>query len=380
LLSQDEPDADLAALAAQVGRFMFFAGEGKLAMERLERALELAERLSLPETLMQALNTKGVVLQSFGRSVEGRTLVRRSLDLALEMDKPSAALRAYYNLADMNVQDDLYEQSAAFARDGLELARRVGNRYWEWSLLGNAYVFYALGEWDEVAMREQLLPEGDWARVRLAFTTLLTSIVPLWLHRGQAAEVQRYTQLFAALETSADVQERAQVLCAEAAIAFAEGRYDVALSGALAALATRDLVSLDYEAVREAFVIGVDAALALNDDTRAKEILSLAEGLPPGEFTPFFRHHSRRFAARIAAAKGDLARAETLFAEAADGFAGLPFPFYRAVTLLEYAEALNDAGRSDDSRGLLETAEGIFERLDAKPWLQRVAKARAANA
>jgi hypothetical protein len=34
VLSTEEPDADLAALAAQIGRFRFFAGEGERALER----------------------------------------------------------------------------------------------------------------------------------------------------------------------------------------------------------------------------------------------------------------------------------------------------------------------------------------------------------
>ncbi len=59
VLSQDEPDEDLAALASQLGRFLFFAGERDLALERIEVALDLAEALLLPEILSQALNTKG---------------------------------------------------------------------------------------------------------------------------------------------------------------------------------------------------------------------------------------------------------------------------------------------------------------------------------
>ena len=101
VLSQEEPDEDVAALAAQLGRFMFFAGEhGRSHCERIETALELAEALSLPEVLSQALNTKAIILVSHGRQAEGLALLRYALEVALEHDKPSAALRAYYNLAD----------------------------------------------------------------------------------------------------------------------------------------------------------------------------------------------------------------------------------------------------------------------------------------
>ena len=54
LLSQDEPDADLASLAAQLGRFLFFGGQRELGKQRIEAALTMAEDLALPEVLAQA--------------------------------------------------------------------------------------------------------------------------------------------------------------------------------------------------------------------------------------------------------------------------------------------------------------------------------------
>src|SRR5207247_9629885 len=41
VLSAEEPDEDLAALAAQLGRFLFFAGEIDLAVKPIESALDM---------------------------------------------------------------------------------------------------------------------------------------------------------------------------------------------------------------------------------------------------------------------------------------------------------------------------------------------------
>ena len=136
LLAAEEADADVAALAAQVGRFQFFAGEPELAAERVETALELAESLGLPEVLSQAVNTKAMILSNLGRVGEAGALVRYALELALEHDIPSAALRGYNNVADLEARSDRYEQAAAGYRDGLALARRVGSRQQEWMFLG----------------------------------------------------------------------------------------------------------------------------------------------------------------------------------------------------------------------------------------------------
>jgi class 3 adenylate cyclase/tetratricopeptide (TPR) repeat protein/ribosomal protein L40E len=100
VLLEEEPDEDVAALAAQVGRFRLFAGDRELASQGIETALALAEALSLPEVLSQALNTKSILLLTQGRRDEGSVLLRHALEVALEHDKPSAALRAFYNLAD----------------------------------------------------------------------------------------------------------------------------------------------------------------------------------------------------------------------------------------------------------------------------------------
>jgi tetratricopeptide (TPR) repeat protein len=372
LLSQEEPDADLASLAAQIGRFMHFAGQGHLALERLERALEIAELLSLPETLAQALNTKGVVLFARGRKTEGLALLRKGLEIALEHDKPSAALRAYYNLADLTVQIDRAPESAQLAEDGLALARRLGNRYWEWSFLGFAYPLWALGDWDQVVAREDSLPEEDWTGARLAFGTFLTPVVPVRVNRGQLQEAKRSTRLFAELEASADLQEQAQVHFAQATLLLAEGKYAEALRSAEASLETRHAVGISFEAVKESFVVAVEAAFALDDVSRAEELLALVETLPPGASPQFLQAHSARFRARLAARQAAREEPDRLFKRAGGLFRKLALPFYLAVTLLEHGEWLQAQDRRQDSEPLLVEAREIFERLDAKPWLERM--------
>jgi tetratricopeptide (TPR) repeat protein len=372
VLSEEEPDADLAALAAQIGRFMYFAGQSDLALERVERALEIAETLSLPETIAQALNTKGILLFSAGRKIEGLALIRKALEVALDHEKPSAALRAYYNLADNAVQMDRAHESAELGRDGLALARRVGNRYWEWSFLAFAYPLFALGEWDEVVAREQGLPDEDWAQVRIAFATLLTSIVPVGVHRGQFDEAKRSARLFAELERSADMQEQAQVHCAEAVLLLAEGRTAEALRSAEASLENRHALGISFEAVKESFVVAVDAALALDDVSRAEELLAVVDSLPPGGSPQFLQAHSYRFHARLAVRAGNVEEADRLYRRGVGLFRELGFPFYLAVTLLEQGEWLAAQGRRDEAEPLLAEAREIFERLAAKPWLNRL--------
>jgi tetratricopeptide (TPR) repeat protein len=75
LLAHEEPDADLATLAAQLGRLHLFSGAHDLASARLEFALRLAESLELPEQLSEAMNTKAVLLDFQSRDQEAMALV-----------------------------------------------------------------------------------------------------------------------------------------------------------------------------------------------------------------------------------------------------------------------------------------------------------------
>ncbi|MFL5961730.1 MAG: ATP-binding protein [Gaiellaceae bacterium] len=371
VLSEDEPDGDLAALAAQIGRFMYFAGQTDLALERLDVALEIAERLSLPEIVSQALNTKGVALFSRGRTIEANALSRTALDIALQHDKPSAALRAYYNLADCTGQLDQYDDAATLADAGLALARKVGNRYWEWAFLGFAYPLFALGRWDEAVAREAGLPEEDWSQARIAFAALLTPIVPVRVNRGQLEDAKRNTGLFAEFETSADVQERSQIHFAEATLLLAEGRNVEALAAAEAALDSRVSVGLSFEAVKESFVVAMEAALALDDVERVEQLMTIVDTLPPGGSSRFLEAQALRFRARLAARDGDQAAGD-LFAHAGRRFREIRFPFYLAVTLLEHGEWLASGDQGADAEPPLAEARQIFEQLDAAPWLERV--------
>jgi predicted ATPase/class 3 adenylate cyclase len=373
VLLEEEPDEDVAALAAQVGRFGFFAGDRELAAQRTETALALAEALSLPEVLSQALNTKALLLTAQGRPNEGSVLLRHSLEVALEHDKPSAALRAYYNLADaVSSQGDRYEDAAEFARRGLAHARKVGNRYWEWTFLGFGYPFYALGAWDDVLAMRNELPQEDWTQARLAHGTALCSAVPICVHRGRLDEGKRMVDAFAELERSADVQERCYYGFAKAQTLLAEGNREEALRVAESAFAERHAIGIALDAVKESFALAVEAALELNRLDEADELLASVERLPPGLRAPFLDGHVARFRAQLAARSEKAEEAERLLKRAGALFQELAVPFHLAVTRLEHAEWLGAQGRTEEMQPLTLEARQIFERLEARPWLDRL--------
>jgi predicted ATPase/class 3 adenylate cyclase len=376
VLLEEEPDEDVAALAAQAGRFRFFAGDTDVALERVESALGLAEALSLPEVFSHALNTKAMILIIRGRRNEGSALLRHSLAVALEHDKPSAALRAYYNVADVVLSSwDRYEEAADIIREGLAYARRVGNRYWEWLFLSHSYPLYALGAWDEVLALRAELPHEDWTRARLAFGTALRAAVPIYVHRGRIDEAKQMASALADLERTADVQERAYYQLSRAQILLAEGNREDALRLTESAFAERDALGIEHDTVKEAFALALQAALELGQSDKVDELLRVVERLSPGLRPQFLDASVARFRARLAALEGNAAAADRLFKGAAGLFHELGMPFYLAVTRLEHAEWLATQGRSGDAQPLLAEARELFTQLEATPWLERVERA-----
>jgi class 3 adenylate cyclase/tetratricopeptide (TPR) repeat protein len=376
VLLTEEPGEDVALLAAQVGRFRFFAGDPEIAAQRVETALELAEALALPEVLSQALNTKALVLLSHGRRAEGSVLLRHALEVALEHDKPSAALRAFYNVADAVWSfTDRYEDAAETVRQGLAHARKVGDRYWEWSFLGYGYPFYALGEWDDVLAMWDELPHEDWTRARLAYGTALFSAVPVCVHRGRLDDARRMVDAVSEFEHSADLQERAYYGVARAQIMLVEGDRAGALRVAEGVFDQRGTgpLGLGADVIKESFVVATRAALELERFDEAEQLLKIVDTLPPGLRTQFLNAHAARFRARLAARTADAEEAERLFKGAAGLFQELAVPFPLAITRLEHAEWLVSQARAEETPPLLTQAREAFERLDATPWLERVA-------
>lgn len=372
VLVDDEEDEDLATLAAMLSRILYFMGRPDDALERVDRALAIAEALRLPNVLSEGLNTRGMILAARGRVEEGMVLLRRSLEIALEHDLSASALRALNNLGAQASMLDRYQEVVELGVRGLELARRVGDRGWELNyLFGGLEELVYLGRWDQAA---DLYDQIDLAAAGAStFTQLYAfSLVPMRLWRGEVAEARRVFASFPDDETSEDLQTRAAVLRYRAPLLREEGRAEEALRAGEEAFAAGAELGIQTGVVKEGLVEAIEAAFALGDEPKIEELLGHIERLRPGEVTPYLAAQGARFVARLAARRGEADRAETGFAAAVSGFRELSMPFHAAMTQLELGELLLSQGRTQDADPLLAEAREVFERLGAKPWVERV--------
>jgi ATP/maltotriose-dependent transcriptional regulator MalT len=175
----------------------------------------------------------------------------------------------------------------------------------------------------------------------------------------------------AELETSADIQEREAYAAANATILLATGKASEALAIAGERLGTRQIAGLGAEYMKEMFALALTAAFELDDHQAAERIIQHVEALPPGRLPQVVQAHVSRFRAQLAAGRGEGEEAERLYKRAAGLFRELAVPFYLSVTQLHHAEMLVAEGRAADAEPLLAEAGAVFEKLRARPWLER---------
>ncbi|MDQ3645806.1 MAG: AAA family ATPase, partial [Actinomycetota bacterium] len=164
VLREEEHDQDFAILTNQLGRLEFFSGDMESSAEHTEIALDIAERLWIPDVVSNALNTKGMILLRKGRREEGLGLVKHALEVALENELLDATQRAYFNLGSILVNMDRVDEGLDYLRRGAVAARRVGRVGvgGGWDFLANmAYPLVRLGEWDEAIGLLDQIPHPD---------------------------------------------------------------------------------------------------------------------------------------------------------------------------------------------------------------------------
>src|SRR5205823_14726787 len=129
---------------------------------------------------------------------------------------------------------------------------------------------------------------------------------------------------------------------------------------------------------REAYLEAGLAGLEIGDEKAVERLITFAAELPPALRTPLLRSSAARIEGLLLARRGDMKSADERLATAARQLQEVEAPFNLAQILLDHAELLSGAGREDEAAPLLEQARTIFERLGAKPWLERANALRPA--
>ncbi len=375
-------EADLAVVAAELGRRLFLTGGSTdVALERVELALEIAERYGLWEQFCEAINTKGLIIGGRGRHAEALALLECALDRSLARKLHAAALRAYNNLAALSQESDLV-RAEQLATDGAALARLVGDRRSEiTAIFGQTPILADLGRWDEV-LRIEADSESGAAEDIAASDVPRELLYAVWVHlwRGDVEAARRLRNRLAFLFEHANPEYDDLSRAAEAALLRANGQDAEALTVLRRVLAGSGRSSDDVYITRWVLSEAAEAAFALDDRTAVDELAREVAGRFRRGLSPALDGQLSRLWGRLAAMEGRHSEVADHLREAADLFDAMHMPFWAAVARTEHGEWLVTQGRPDEAGDLLAHAAATFEELDAAPMLARARGGRSAAA
>lgn len=346
----------LACLAA----CWLFGGRREQAGPVLEEALTTLEAMQAWAALTGALITRAAYLIYGGRRQEGRAVLRHASRLAEDHDLPYEALRTSYNLAACLIEEHDFEGALAELERGRALAQERGDRSWDERMRQQSLIPMMIGgRWREAtAVAQELMTSYDEVG-RVASAHVLAQIAGA---RGDDELTDRCLAIAGPQEGSA----YADVRCASLTI---EGHAELGRGSPQAALARvrpiLDTPAIAGEIRADAYLLCVESALALGDETVIDELQAWCASLPPAEAPALLLAGRERLLAEQAYRRGEPEACERHEQSAIDRLRSVG-----ARPLL--ARALLDRCRRRDDPAAEAEAREIIEELGAVRWLEAI--------
>jgi tetratricopeptide (TPR) repeat protein len=330
----------------------------------------IAEPLQDWERIAGALVTRGTTLTFQSRFEEGKALLERGLDLAIEHDLQHVVIRAHNNLAVMLLGADHAHDALEHYDRGHAAARARGDRPWEALLVaGKCSLLFIVGRWDEFAELSE--PQLSELSEDVSYAELFALHAFVAAARGDL-DALNALDAPAGSAQSADTQVRYVVMLGQGAVAAANGRTKEAFE------ILREVVRIpNPETRRNAYIAAAEAAWELEDAAALEELIALVDQLPPADATPLMQGEAARFAGLLAARRGDLGAAEERLDAAIVLIRELGYLYELAKVLLARGELLLEADRAGESIRFIDEARTILADLGAKPLLARAEQALA---
>jgi class 3 adenylate cyclase len=260
-----EPGADLVNAYAELARALMIGGKWDQSLEWCDRVLARSD-LASGALLMNVLATKGTVLTSGARYVEGEILLRGVMDVAEHNGDIAMALRARNNvLGIVSVNDP--REATAMIEEGYGLAISHGLTTWALQFASLALdLAFMRGDWDAHLDEVRALePSGFYAGWLVASEAMRAAYRQ---READARDMLAHARDVAAASTQAE----AGIAGVEALIEFVAGNWEAAIVAARSGWTNID--NADF-AIEHA----VAAAAAANRADWAREAVAASEAM-----------------------------------------------------------------------------------------------------
>ncbi len=355
-------DEARAEVYANLSRVLMRLSESGPSIAAADVALPIAERLDLGRVLAEALNNKGSAMSQSGRPREGLALLKAAVEIAQAGGHVAAEIRALANTA-ANINDPLESRPAN--RQAFDLAMRVGNvNLARWSRESARFASFLLAEgWDE-ALAE------SWADVDASLgggaslsdeARWLSTTIEMSIHRGLPVDALIDRLSVVAGEVS-DPSAAADVLSFRAMAALLAGDYGTAARLYLDAADLGSQITFIFRSyAARAFLLAGDlegartAAARHREESPGKEIdQALDAGLRAG----------------IAALEGHLDEAIAGYREAFRQLEAIHIDWVAGILGFEVVSLVG--ADHPATREAAARSRAIFERVGARPWLDKL--------
>jgi tetratricopeptide (TPR) repeat protein len=366
------PSPGVGAAYAALANLCFRASRHEEELSYAERAAEVARAIGDDVLLARVEVERGTALATLGRSREAMPVLEAGVELAARVNQMQALQRGLNNIA--SILWDLLEIQRAepYARRSLEAAERMGDPAqitWTTGLLG-VYP-WVRGEWDEALI--WLERSAEMAR-RLGPSNasfFMNAPSYVYIYRGDDDRVRRLVEECSSLAEQWD-NDRLRVTTA-----WVLGENEWVQSRFAAAVDYLEPF-VDRPGIRNDDrhdIVGVlaKAHLELGNEPRARELVALLETIPQGG--PWSVVPMRIVKFILLGREGHVDEARAEYEATLDLTRRLDYPYGEALVLSALGGLASYPMDPEEWRSRLETALAIFERLGAKPLVERTRRA-----
>jgi len=359
-LPDSAPDDVRARLLVNLSRALFRNDEPERAVETVDRALPIAERLDIDELIADAFNNKAAALSYLGRTREAVALIEAAIAIAQVGGFVSAELRARSNLAAILWAREP-PRAIEMQRENLQLARRVGNRQRaNWIILYTTFGAWLQGDgWDAAlaAVTEALATARDLSEE----AGILAWACFLWVARGDATDAALGRLEVAAGQLS-DPSAAAQLHFLKGDRALLQGDYAEACEEMLRAA--------DFKAQAGTYLAeAVRPALWQRDAIRARAVAERLDADPDAHSTVSRVNRAAAWAG-IAALEGRRDEAIAGYRDALKRYREIGYDFQVARVALDMLILLGPD--LPEAGAIADEARAVFERVGARAYLERL--------
>jgi class 3 adenylate cyclase/tetratricopeptide (TPR) repeat protein len=362
-----DPDTDTVRVLQDLARLEVLAGlpdADRLTAE----VMSLGQSLDVGPSLLSGLfDVRGIYHATAGRRPQAAAYFRESARLATLAGDNTMLGRALLSLSDALASTDPAAAAKA-AESAVGHLRRTGARRPLAFASGNlVQALLMLGDWDAAERELTRTADSDGLQdypFLSCYRGLLAAL------GGDVATAETVLAGLGDLRASEDPQVMGFISLVEAFTAAARGQHEDTLRQARATLAHVGVLGISAEDQRWAWPLAMRAAYELRDLTVGRELLAMLDSYQPGQIAPMLQAEHDLARARLAAADGDQAAAES-FVAAIASLRERGTPYHLAQGLLDHTEYLARHGDADAAAQNIAEARDIARRLRCQPLLDR---------